>query len=380
MKNKYFRLRPSVSFVPIRENSNQEVKRFDFFLSNTRRTVTLAFSQPILADIVSSLDGSKPVFSIIDEFGKSNEKNIRFFLDFLVSKCLIEDMETATKIAKNPYRRVLNFIGDYVPYSSIFEVWNAFKENHVVIVGLGAVGSWVSILLVESGIHKLTVIDNDVVKETNLNRSLFTYKDLGLKKTTAIAEKLKSIQVNAEVSEITAFINESDEIVNILSDLKDKNEKNLVINCADFPNVDVTSKLINQACMPLQIPYIIAGGYNLHLSLIGPTVLPFETACFECMALTLEEINVANLKNIKKLPRIHRNLGNLAPLTGISSSFVVNEVIRIASRSPYLKPTMVNRRGEYNFLTNKINFIDLPRRLDCPCCGKERINSSPDLG
>lgn len=371
MINKYFRLRPSVSFVPIKENSNQEVKRFDFFLSNTRRTVPVAFSQPILAEIVSSLDGSKSVFSIINEFGKNNEETICFFLDFLVSKCLIEDIETAIKITKNPYRRVLNFIGDYVPYSSIFEVWNTFKENHVVIVGLGAVGSWVSILLVESGIHKLTVIDNDVVKETNLNRSLFTYKDLGLKKTTAIAEKLKSIQVNAEVSEITAFITESDEIVKILNDLKNKNEKFLVINCADFPNVDVTSKLIHKACMPLQIPYIIAGGYNLHLSLIGPTVLPFETACFECMALTLEEINAATLRNIKKLPRIQRNLGNLAPLTGISSSFVVNEVIRIASRSPYLKPTMVNRRGEYNFLTNKINFIDLPKRFDCPCCGKK---------
>ncbi|WP_375506760.1 ThiF family adenylyltransferase [uncultured Nostoc sp.] len=371
MKDKYFRLRPSVSFVPI-DVKNEFYQRFDFFLSNTRRIVPVVFSQPILTDIISKLDGTNSVKFIIEYFGNNHEEAICSFLNFLASKCLIEDMETAAEIAKTPYRRVLNFLGDYISYTSIFEVWNKVKNNHVVIVGLGAVGSWVSILLVQSGIDKLTLIDNDVVKETNLNRSIFTYKDLGLKKTTAISNRLKSIQPNVEVSERTTVISQSDEILNILNYLKIKNESILVINCADFPNVDVTSNLIHKACMKSKIPYIIAGGHNLHLSLIGPTILPYETACFECMALTLEDINAPELKNIRKLPRPQRNIGNLAPLTGISSSFVVNEVIRIASKAPELKPAMVNRRGEYNFFTNKINFIDLPRRTDCPCCGKKK--------
>jgi len=371
MKNKYFRLRPSVSFVPIDIN-NESLQRFDFFLSNTRRTVPVVFSQTILTDIISSLDGSKSVSSIIDSVGKNHEKSIYSFLEFLVYKCLIEDIETGVAIANNPYRRVLNFLGDYISYNSIFKVWNNINNIHVVIVGLGAVGSWISILLVQSGIYKLTLIDNDVVEETNLNRSLFTYKDLGLKKITAISNRIKSIRVDAKVNEVATTISQLDQILNILDSLKENNESILLINCADYPNVDITSMLIHKACMENRIPYIIAGGYNLHLSLIGPTILPYETACFECMALTLNEINIPELKNIRKLPRPQRNIGNLAPLTGISSSFVVNEVIRIASKEPQLRPAMINRRGEYNFLTNNISFVDLPRRFDCPCCGNKK--------
>ncbi len=371
MKDKNFRLRPSVSFVPIDVN-NEKNQRFDFFLSNTRRIVPVVFSQPILTEIITNLDGTKSVSSIIEEFGNNHEISICSLFNFLASKCLIEDMETADKIAKSSYRRVLNFLGDYVSYNSIFEVWNQVKNHHVVIVGLGAIGSWVSVLLVQSGIQKLTLIDNDVVQENNLNRSLFTYKDLGFQKTTAISNRLKSIYSDVKVSEITKIILQSKDILEILNDIKKDHENILLVNCADFPNVDVTSKLIHEACMQSKIPYIIAGGYNLHLSLIGPTIIPYETACFECMALTLEDINAPELKNIRKLPRTQRNIGNLAPLTGISSSFVVNEVIRIASKTPELKPAMVNRRGEYNFLTNKINFIDLPRRPDCLCCGNKK--------
>ncbi|HEY9599115.1 MAG TPA: hypothetical protein V6D33_15725, partial [Cyanophyceae cyanobacterium] len=70
--------------------------------------------------------------SPVTETGKYMKKLYAFFKDFFVSKCLIEDRETATKITKNSYRRVLKFIGDYVPYSSTFEGWDAIKENHVV--------------------------------------------------------------------------------------------------------------------------------------------------------------------------------------------------------------------------------------------------------
>ncbi|MHC5729925.1 MAG: hypothetical protein ACYTXY_38590, partial [Nostoc sp.] len=73
MKDKYFRLRPSVSFVPIHVK-NESFQRFDFFLSNTRRIVPVVFSQPIFTNIISELDGTKSVDSIIEYFGNNHEK------------------------------------------------------------------------------------------------------------------------------------------------------------------------------------------------------------------------------------------------------------------------------------------------------------------
>jgi molybdopterin/thiamine biosynthesis adenylyltransferase len=115
------------------------------------------------------------------------------------------------------------------------------------------------------------------------------------------------------------------------------------------------------------MPYVIAGGYNLHLSLIGMTVIPGESACYQCGCITLDERQAGELENLRKLNRPWRNIGNLVPLAGITSSFAVNEVIRLAVRSSRLKPRMLNRRGEFNFLTNELHFIELPPRRECGC-------------
>jgi hypothetical protein len=120
--------------------------------------------------------------------------------------------------------------------------------------------------------------------------------------------------------------------------------------------------------MDYKIPHIIAGGYNLHLSLIGQTIIPFESACFECADIVLNGKNQQELMGVRKLVRSERNLGNLAPLAGITASFAVNEILRLIFRNENLQPKMLNRRGEFNFLTNKISFFDLPKQQNCSWC------------
>ena len=114
-------------------------------------------------------------------------------------------------------------------------------------------------------------------------------------------------------------------------------------------------------------PYVIAGGYNLHLSLIGMTVLPGKTACYHCGRLTLEERQSDDLIDMRKLARPWRNIGNLAPLAAITASFAANEVIRLAISDTRVPPAMINRRGEFNFLTGEMHFVSLPARRECGC-------------
>lgn len=59
--------------------------------------------------------------------------------------------------------------------------------NHAVIVGLGGVGNWIALDLALSGqVDCLHLIDPDTVEESNLNRTIFRYCDIGSYKVDAV--------------------------------------------------------------------------------------------------------------------------------------------------------------------------------------------------
>jgi len=65
--------------------------------------------------------------------------------------------------------------------------------SHVALVGCGGLGSNAANMLVRSGLGELTLIDFDVVDESNLNRQLYFRDQLGRPKTEALAETLARI-------------------------------------------------------------------------------------------------------------------------------------------------------------------------------------------
>jgi len=66
-------------------------------------------------------------------------------------------------------------------------------NSHVALVGCGGLGSNAASMLVRAGVGELTLIDFDVVEESNLNRQLFFRDQLGLPKTEALAATLRRI-------------------------------------------------------------------------------------------------------------------------------------------------------------------------------------------
>ncbi len=75
--------------------------------------------------------------------------------------------------------------------------------------------------------------------------------------------------------------------------------------------------------MQKNIPHIIGGGYNLHLTLIGQTVLPHKSACYKCFDSRLKVINEIDIKGLKKLHREKRKLGSFAPLSSGGAASVI---------------------------------------------------------
>ena len=84
------------------------------------------------------------------------------------------------------------------------EAMKRLRATHVAVYGLGGVGGWCCEALLRSGIGKLTIIDDDVVQPSNLNRQCCaTSKTLGMKKAEAMKARLLEIDPEADIVAIS---------------------------------------------------------------------------------------------------------------------------------------------------------------------------------
>lgn len=79
---------------------------------------------------------------------------------------------------------------------------------HVLLFGLGGVGSYAAECLTRAGVGELTVVDGDTVSPTNLNRQLEAlHSTLGLPKAEAVARRLRDINPDLKLHPIHALYN-----------------------------------------------------------------------------------------------------------------------------------------------------------------------------
>lgn len=81
------------------------------------------------------------------------------------------------------------------------------RRAHVVVVGIGGVGSWAAEALARSGVGQLTLIDMDHVSESNINRQLHALSTtLGQSKVLAMAQRIGLINADCHVNLVDDFI------------------------------------------------------------------------------------------------------------------------------------------------------------------------------
>ncbi len=83
----------------------------------------------------------------------------------------------------------------------------AVRNAHVVVVGVGGVGSWAAEALARSGVGRITLVDMDHVSESNINRQIHAVTPtLGMAKITAMAERIALINPDCQVVGVDAFV------------------------------------------------------------------------------------------------------------------------------------------------------------------------------
>lgn len=83
----------------------------------------------------------------------------------------------------------------------------AVRDAHVVVVGIGGVGSWATEALARSGVGRLTLIDLDHVAESNINRQIHALDNtVGQAKVLAMKERIAHINPACEVNCVEEFV------------------------------------------------------------------------------------------------------------------------------------------------------------------------------
>ncbi|WP_153915855.1 tRNA cyclic N6-threonylcarbamoyladenosine(37) synthase TcdA [Shewanella sp. TC10] len=108
-----------------------------------------------------------------------------------------------------------------------------FANAHVVIIGIGGVGTWVAESLARSGIGQITLIDLDDICVTNINRqSHATTSTVGESKVEVMAQRIRDINPECVVNEVEDFVT-ADNLAEYLGTKSEPLSIDYVVDCID---------------------------------------------------------------------------------------------------------------------------------------------------
>ena len=112
--------------------------------------------------------------------------------------------------------------------------WGRLTQAHVLVAGLGGVGSYCAEALARAGVGKLTLIDHDVVAASNINRQLpALLSTVGQSKAELMAARIQDINPACELQIIREFLTPENVIDLVPGDV------DYVIDCIDSLNCKV---------------------------------------------------------------------------------------------------------------------------------------------
>jgi adenylyltransferase/sulfurtransferase len=146
------------------------------------------------------------------------------------------------------------------------------RHASVLVVGAGGLGAPALYYLAAAGVGRLTVVDDDVVELSNLQRQiLYTTDDIGSGKAETAAARLRALNPDVEVH----ACGERLVAANTMDLVRDHD---MVVTAVDnFP----TRYLINDACVLAR--KTLVDGAVLRMVGLAMTIRGGETACYRCL-------------------------------------------------------------------------------------------------
>jgi len=221
----------------------------------------------------------------------------------------------------------------------------AIKDSHVLIIGLGGLGSPAALYLAAAGVGELTVVDDDSVESSNLQRQIIhRIETIGSPKTESAKASLESLSATIKVNLLTQKA--SPEVLNKL----DSERFTLVLDCTD----NFSSRfLINEWSVSNQIPLVSATAvaFSGQLAVFNQKQ---QHACYQCLYsnMNLPEGNCADQ-------------GILSPVVGTMGTLQATEALKLILG---LNKADTSFLLTYDSLNTAFQRFSITKDPDCSVC------------
>jgi molybdopterin-synthase adenylyltransferase len=227
------------------------------------------------------------------------------------------------------------------------EAQQRFLDAHALIIGAGGLGSPAAMYLAASGVGHLTLVDEDTVDLTNLQRQiLHTTQSVGQRKVDSGRETL--VRLNPTI-ELTTIAQRADAA--LLDTLV--REATVVLDCTDN---FVTRHAINRACVTHRVPLVSGAALRFDGQVATFDARSPESPCYACIFPPddhFEEVACSTM-------------GVLAPLVGIIGAMQAAEALKVIGE--FGQP-LVGRLLMLDALSMQWDSFKAPRQAGCPVCG-----------
>ena len=221
-------------------------------------------------------------------------------------------------------------------------------DTHALVVGAGGLGSPAALYLASAGIGTLTLVDNDTVDLTNLQRQiLHTEARVGLPKVESGKQALAAVNPAVNVVPVQKRL-AGPELEALVA------TADIVLDCTDN---FATRHAINRACVAHRKPLVSGAAVRFDGQISVYDLRRDDAPCYHCLfpeAEDVEEVRCAVM-------------GVFAPLTGIVGTMQAAEALKLAAG---IGESLTGRLLLLDALSMEWRNVRFRRDPDCAVCGK----------
>lgn len=217
-------------------------------------------------------------------------------------------------------------------------------SSRILLIGAGGLGCSTAQYLVSAGIGVLTIIDDDKVELSNLQRQvLHTENSIGKFKSESAAQRLQDL-------------NSETEIISLITRLDDKAlteqiiQHDIVIDCSD--NL-ATRNQINALCFALGKPFVSGAAIRME-GQISCFLADPKQACYHCLSTTFGEQSLSCME-----------AGVMSPVVGIIGAMQALEAIKILT---HFGTPLSNKLLMFDAMTTEWRSFNLVKNPECKVC------------
>ena len=219
--------------------------------------------------------------------------------------------------------------------------------SHALVIGAGGLGSPVALYLASAGVGRITLVDDDVVDLTNLQRQIaHTTARVGESKVSSAQAAIAALNPHIHVHAVQARADAVQLDVWVAA-------ADVVLDCSDNFS---TRHLINAACVKHQTPLVSGAAIRFDAQLSVYDANQPQSPCYACVFpedAAFEETRCATM-------------GVFAPLVGIIGSMQAGEALKLLSG---MGSTLIGHLLMLDGRSMDFSNMGLPRNPACRVCG-----------